>query len=301
MRRNAWHLYKLDGISICLLMLVLLCALTGCKNRVPEGIISRGTMTDLLYDYHVAQALASSSSDSVDFKTRLYTAAVFEKYGVSEKEFDRSMAYYYRHAEDLYKIYEKINKRFGEYTSGGVKGLANISADGDTANIWKGNMCYFLSAAGNNRMEYSFAADTLLHAKDHLVWNFSTQWIYHNGAKNAVAVLAIEYANDSVATTVKTIFSTGEQHVEAFIGNVKPRKVTCMIYQVSSYPEKPRYFVVSSPSLIRIRAKEKPATDDALKKDTADSAARPITPALREKGIRDSLLRNDSALQPHFK
>lgn len=284
-----------------LLLLGIMFTLSSCKSRVPDGIISRGTMTDLLYDYHVAQALAASSSDSVDFKTRLYTAAVFEKYGVSEKEFDRSMAYYYRHAEDLYKIYEKINKRFGESTSSTLKGMGTFTADGDTANIWKGNMCYFLSAAGNNRMEYSFAADTLLHAKDHLAWNFSTQWIYHNGAKNAVAVLAIEYANDSVATTVKTIFSTGEQHVEAYIGNIKPRKVTCMIYQVSAFPDKPRYFVVTSPSLIRIRAKEQPkaAADSARAK--SDTALQPTTHVAREKNIRDSLLRNDSARQPHFK
>lgn len=275
-------------------------ALSSCQNRLPDGIISRGKMTDLLYDYHLAQAMASSSSDSANFKTRLYTAAVFKKYGVSEEQFNKSMEYYCRHAEDLYKMYDKINKRFGENTGGGNNVMAGLALDGDTANVWKGNMGYLLSASADNRMSYSFAADTLLHSGDRLVWNFNSQWIYHDGAKNAVAVIAVEYANDSVATITKSIFTSGAQGVEITIGKVKPRRVSCMLYQVSAFPGKPRYLVVTAPSLIRIRQKktETPAADKASSdSDSVQSAAKPVS---REKAIRDSLLRTDSARHPHF-
>ncbi len=292
------------AVRLCLGSLLLglcLALLLGCKQRVPDDVIGRSRMTDLLYDYHVAQALATTSGDSADYRTRLYTAAVLRKYGVSEQQFNRSMEYYCRHAQDLYKMYQKINKRLGAGASVAGSSVAAFAAEGDTANVWRGGLCYLLSAAGDNRMEYAFDADTLLRPGDRLLWNFSTRWVYHDGAKSAVAVLSMEYANDSVATTVKSIFTTGEQSVELYVGNARPRRVSCMLYQVSSFPNRPRYLVVTSPSLIRIRAKAAPQKAVAAQAGSADSASLPATSVPPERSLRDSLLRADSALRPHFR
>lgn len=284
-----------------ILLWLCLALLSGCKEGVPDDVIGRSRMTDLLYDYHVAQALATTSGDSTDYRTRLYTAAVFRKYGVTEQQFNRSMEYYCRHAEDLYKMYQKINKRLGAGTSVVGSSVAAYAAEGDTANVWRGGMCYLLSASGDNRLEYAFDADTLLRPSDRLLWNFSTRWIYHDGAKSAVAVLSVEYANDSVATTVKPVFTTGEQSVELYVGNARPRRVSCMLYQVSSFPMRPRYLVVTSPSLIRIRAKASPQKEEPAQAASSDSNAGKAPSVPPERILRDSLLKADSALRPHFR
>ena len=47
-------------------MVMVLMALTvcvGCKPSLPKGIISQGKMEDVLYDYHLAQSMASREPD----------------------------------------------------------------------------------------------------------------------------------------------------------------------------------------------------------------------------------------------
>lgn len=65
---------------------------TACQSDRPAGILSEGEMEDVLYDYHITQGLASQRpSDSIPFLSHLYRQAVFEKYGIAQADFDRSM------------------------------------------------------------------------------------------------------------------------------------------------------------------------------------------------------------------
>ena len=79
--------------------------LSACKPGVPSGLIQPEELEDLLYDYHVAQAMAETGGDSMNFKRYSYVQAVFEKHGVSEAEFDSTMVWYASHATYLNDIY----------------------------------------------------------------------------------------------------------------------------------------------------------------------------------------------------
>lgn len=54
--------------------------LSACKPGVPSGLIQPEELEDLLYDYHVAQAMAETGGDSMNFKRYSYVQAVFEKH-----------------------------------------------------------------------------------------------------------------------------------------------------------------------------------------------------------------------------
>lgn len=44
-----------------------------CKPAPPDGVLGAGKMEDVLYDYHMAQAMAQQMpGDSIAYYTRLY-------------------------------------------------------------------------------------------------------------------------------------------------------------------------------------------------------------------------------------
>ena len=85
--------------------------IAGCKPTVPSRYIQPGELEDILYDYHLADAMASvSGNDSVNMVK--YHTAVLQKHGYTEADFDSSLVYYLRHTEQLKTIYENLAKRF---------------------------------------------------------------------------------------------------------------------------------------------------------------------------------------------
>ncbi|EJX03985.1 lipoprotein, partial [gut metagenome] len=123
-------------------------------------------MEDVLYDYHITQGLASQRpSDSIPFLSHLYRQAVFEKYGIAQADFDRSMEWYARHTSQLSKIYERVGERLGESGGSGSGSRMNIGRDGerltsDTAQIWQGPQTLLLSSQGVQHYVFQVPADT---------------------------------------------------------------------------------------------------------------------------------------------
>lgn len=235
----------------------LLCS---CKSEVPKGILDRGEMENLLYDYHLAQSLAKNAKDSVYYRTRVYIEAVYRKYGVDEEGFNRSMEWYTRNSEELFEIYKRIDKRFSEVKStGGVQGnrYATMTEPGDTMNIWKGKDFYLLTNSWNNHLDFDFPADSLYAPGDRLMWQFDTQWYYRDGSKTAQLVLAVVYDNDSVASVTQSLYGSGEQEVNIRVGDRPVKSVAGLLYLAEPWAEQPKILTVSEPVLVRFRKKKK--------------------------------------------
>ena len=164
-------------------------------------------MTDILYDYHLASSMAElSANDSAN--TQQYRAAVLKKYEVTQQQFEASLAYYMRHTEQLKAIYEQLNERFtNEASALGASGISGdnnqFSANGDTANVWHGDAGYVLSLQKPFQL-YSFAqqADSSFHKGDVLMLNFDANFIFQDGNRDGVAMLSVQFANDSIASQV---------------------------------------------------------------------------------------------------
>ena len=180
-----------------------------CKPGVPSDLIQPAELEDLLYDYHIAQAMAETRQDSMNFKRYSYVQAVFEKYGVSEAEFDSTMVWYASHATYLNDIYKKLQERYSTHVSalGASTGendiFAHLDAQGDTANIWQERAFRILKP----RLLFTMTADTTFHKGDALLWRFDSRYISHGRQNEAYAGFYVTYDNDSTAGVMQRIYS----------------------------------------------------------------------------------------------
>ena len=193
-------------VHIGLMLVLVLCF--GCKPTVPGKYIQPDDMEDLLYDYHLADAMAmnQSSGGDMSYNRMLYREAVLKKYGITQEELDSSLVYYYRDTERLKDIYNHLAKRFSDeavalgasandinlYSAEGIKG--------DTANVWvSGRTTILLPQAPDNLVSFVVKADTAYHPGDKMMLNFDAQYIIQDGSRDAQALLAVRFDNDSVA------------------------------------------------------------------------------------------------------
>lgn len=199
-----------------LFVLAVLLFLTGCKPSVPGRYLSKGKMENILYDYHIAQAMAEQSNRPA-MNASVYRAAIFKKYQVTEAEFDSSLVYYTRHTELLHGIYEDLTERLQNeaQAQGSSVNAFGLGEQGDTANIWRGDPALVLSPDEPfNYSTFSVPADSSFHAGDHIILDFDAQFIFEDGMRDGVVVLAVQFKNDSIGSSLIHITNTQHYNLE---------------------------------------------------------------------------------------
>ena len=205
-------------LMICLVaVMALLFCVSSCKPSLPSGVLSKGKMTDILYDYHLALAMAHMDDNGDKGQSLAYREAVLRKHDVTSAEFDSSMVYYMRHTELLEDVYKDLTDRYnseitamgGSAKEGGE--FANLSATGDTANVWNlATSMVFMPVKPFNSTSFDIKVDSTFHKGDRLMLDFDAQFIYQDGMRNGVAMLAVQFGNDSIAQ--RTIMIQNTQH-----------------------------------------------------------------------------------------
>lgn len=239
--------------------------LTSCSSRVPEGVLDEQTMENVLYDYHIARSLAETQSDGTrGADMRYYIQAVWQKYNITEEIFDNSLEWYSRNSELLYKIYQKLDERYARATNSqhkrasmGVYRNGQSNGAGDTINIWKGRDTYLLTSYENNYMTFAWKEDSVLREGDRLLLHLNTSWYYREGARMAALQLNLRYPNDSVVTINRLIHGTGDQDI--YINTDRKMRVASvsgLIYQETTWNDRPQLLLISDFSLLRLRDKE---------------------------------------------
>lgn len=209
-------------VSHTLLVVFAALMVAGCKPRIPGKYLSKSKMEDILYDYHLADAMSSVDGDYNDtLRTRIYKLSVLQKHGVSEADFDSSMVYYVRHAEHMRDIYDHLSKRLSDEamalgaSTSEVNQYLTLSETGDTANIWKGDRSFILSMQpGFNVYPFSLKADTTFEAGDRFILTFDTKFVFQDGMRDGVALLAITFDNDSVASHMTRITMDNQYRID---------------------------------------------------------------------------------------
>ena len=205
--------------KICAFFSILICLLLGvvsCKPSLPGDVLSKGKMADILYDYHVALSMAHSADGGDTGQSITYREAVLRKHDVTSAEFDSSMVYYMRHTELLEDVYKELGDRLNNeiVALGGnadASQFDNLSATGDTANVWNQAPAMVLSATKPfNAVSFDIPVDTAFHKGDCLMLDFDTQFIFQDGMRGGVALLAVQFKNDSIAQQVTQI--SNSQH-----------------------------------------------------------------------------------------
>ncbi len=191
-----------------------------CKPSVPSQYIQPDELEAILYDYHLAGGMALGvNSSERNYNDRLYRLAVLKKYGVTEEEFDSSMVYYMRHTERLHEIAKRVEDRMNnEARAVGADVYDEGDSElvvGDTASIWRGesNMVLIPSEPYNYH-SFVITPDTSFHQGDRIILKFNAQFLYQDGMRDGVAMLAVRFKNDSVGTRMMHMSSANRYTLE---------------------------------------------------------------------------------------
>lgn len=190
--------------------------LASCKPQVPSQYIQPDDMEDLIYDYHIAQGIAAQQEGNNEYNRRLAFELVLKEHGYTQANFDSSLVYYYTRADRFQEIYKNVQSRLNaeaEKYGAAVNELQNMisnSTSGDTIDVWTGyRMLMLLNDRPYHLYSFSQQADTTFHEGDSFMMSFNTTWLMQNGNRQAVAYLAVTYANDSTTKAFSIISSSG--------------------------------------------------------------------------------------------
>jgi len=287
MKRTATHIIYIT----CSVML-----LAACQPTVPKEYIQPDDMEDILYDYFVSQGIVQQETNglpSSDYKKELYFNALLKKHEVSRADFDSSLVYYYTRADRFIKILKNVQERLGddamEYgaSASEVASFAVSSLSGDTANIWNNvRSKMMIPYAPYNRLQFSVKADTAFRQGDSFMLTFNSEFLYQGGSKDAVAYMAVRYANDSVAT-VNTHFSiNGVTQLRSGSSQDAVKEVCGFIYLGQGYETTSslRLLIISDIQLIRFHKQKEEQKEPETVSNT--DSMRGVTDSLRPQHHR---------------
>jgi len=264
--------------------------LVSCKPSVPEQYIQPDDMEDLIYDYHLAQGIASQENGNPDYNNKLTFELVLKKYGYTKAEFDSSLVYYYTRADRLQEIYKHVTTRLDEEAElyGADVNRAPISANslgGDTTDVWKGKKSLMLL---NDRpyhlYQFSQQADTAFHSGDSFMLNLNTTWLMQQGNRQAAVYMAITYENDSITKQYATISTSGTTSLRIPYCKERVKEIKgfmmCGMRPSNEEANKLCLLFINNIQLFRLRHKTNPqAVDDPkLKQDTLPAPKQDMIP-----------------------
>lgn len=220
-----------------ILIFMALAAFAACK-KTPEGILSKGKMEEVLFDYHLVQGMIDQMNSEQRLENQRYLDAVFQKHGITEAEFDTSMVWYNRNGILLKEIYADLNKLYKDLDeelklrSGNSNMLTTFSQTGDTANIWTGDQLILLRPQHLfNKEVFSLKADTTFCKKDKFKLYATAYFIKEvrddRNCSLTVGIIA-EYKNGKTTGATRTVDYNGaidltletseEEEIEALHG-----------------------------------------------------------------------------------
>ncbi len=268
------------GLSLAVLLLF------GCKPSRPGGVLSESKMENVMVDYHLAQGMAEAAGADADVLRYKYIQAVFRKHHITEETFDSSLVYYSANAEKFVQIYQKVTKRVeAQATIMGVDAqatqdrYANLTALGDTANIWTDLKHHTLQINSlDNLYSFRMMADSSFHVGDRFLWRFNTFSKSEKLVYDAIAMFMVEYENDSIGCVNRQI--RGGEQVELHytptdkLDSLGIKSVGGFVYLPQSKQEDKESFhilIMSNIGLIRFHHKPEPVAIDSLLTDSLET------------------------------
>lgn len=116
--------------------------------------------------------MGNNLSYSDNYQKEAYKNYVFEKYHITEADFDSSMVWYTRHTEELAGLYKKVGERFRSEKKRMQELLAlredkpAASLPGDTVDVWYDRKLYWLTDVPlANKVTFEIPADSNFKAR----------------------------------------------------------------------------------------------------------------------------------------
>ncbi len=195
-----------------LLPLAGVALLAACSSR-PDYVLSERKMADVLADLTVADQLAlrSTRGDGAfadDSARKVLRQGIMQKNGVSEAEFDSTLAWYGHHLDDYSKLYKAVEKRLADKQAR-LNKQAGVRTD-NANNLWPlPQMLSFSRHDLNPGFSFSLPGDKL-KAGHTLVWTMRLTGF----SGNATALLGAEYPDQELLYTRQSMHGSGSQRIQ---------------------------------------------------------------------------------------
>lgn len=252
--------FRYIAISFAAMLLVASCN----KTRGRNGVLSEKAMAEVLYDYNIANGLASeiSSGDSAAILQYKYTQAVFAKHGITSDEFEMSMAHYARDPKALAALSKSVEERLNNEIETEQNALEEerkekFAQQNDTISAWENRDGALLSATGTNRFLHVVKGENL-QGGDRLIFSIKTSWMYKETNRMGVMVLALTYSNDSTETHTEVIReSLRAQNIFVNVPDKrKIKEVRLEVIQSAGWRKEPQYLSLRDMVLWSIKTKK---------------------------------------------
>ena len=230
---------KVVKIVFALLMLFLV----SCRVEMQKDVPSPEKMEAVLYDYHLAQTMATTLASS-DYKGKLLTKAVFEKHGMTEEEFDSALVWYNRHPKYMIEVYKNVESRLQQDIDA-LSSLKSVHEEGVDLNLahlnsniselWTSHNVKTLSSVPlNNKLSFTFSTpkDSTFVAGDSLTFSFNVMYLSPCGMdveRQTHAAISYEY-NDKT-TGYQSVLVDAPGHYELFV----PRNFKSRLKSMNGY------------------------------------------------------------------
>lgn len=292
----------------------------GCDSR-PQGVLSRSKMEDVLYDYHLAQGMI----DQMPTDERIERAqdcinAVYAKHGITEAQFDKSIAHYNRKTKDLHHIYRNLKDRYSalneelKLVNGNNDMMAVFAAGGDTTNLWSASPLVVLrNQSLLNKESFTIHADTTFRRHDQFIFTITPIFFRETPDNYDIDLsigLSIYYANGKYTGTTRAVRENRTQQLTLKAeDDADIQKITGFLYYNGKKGTR-NMCLVNNISLVRMHEKTAepeaaplPATDtqptDTIGADTLsiDSIDTDTLPAHRRMTPEELRQQNKSGKQ----
>ncbi len=222
--------------SLQVILLIGIFCFTACTVEVPSHVIQPHEMEDLLYDYHLMQAMAGDLKSNERYKRNLYEQYVFDKHHISEAEFDSSLVWYMRNPKELESIYKNLNTRLAaekealEASIPPGRRVRQTSPYGDSVNIWDDYRLFRLNTNPlSNKLVFKLSADSNYHAKDHFEWLVDALFLQDSTHSQAVMAMTAIYDDDTIGNSLPitgsgthalTLHGDSSSQIKELIGHI---------------------------------------------------------------------------------
>ena len=202
--------------------LMLLGMMSSCDKGIPEDILQPAEMEEVLYDYHLSVSLGTDLPRMSTPEREALKRYALEKHQVSRALFDSSMVWYTRHANFLYDIYSKLDKR---YTMAETRmktqinkrsGQIEISLSGDSVDVWSDRDIYWLSTSRlTNKVTFNLKADTTFRPLDALALEANFTFFSKDSISDIQAIVGLNFnlKNDSIHSITEKVNTSGLQRI----------------------------------------------------------------------------------------
>lgn len=216
---------RIDLLAIALLLPVL----AGCRLHRPDDVLSPKKMEQFLYDYHLAQAIGQELPKEERYSTKAYIDWAYQKNGISEDEFNRSLVWYTRNPREFAKIYKRLSNRVDAEYKSASRSLSQIEKksfqvqSGDSVNLWYLSSNAILnSSAYMNKLTYKVNRDTTFHKGDTILLNVLGTFVSTDTCRPQYSYISLSaYYGDSVSTADTILRGNGKVELSLVLDTVK--------------------------------------------------------------------------------